>query len=98
MIICITTMKRAGATLIAATFAVLALAACQPQKSLTTRQVQEVVGLSEDEVRARLGGPHYLTDAGDSVWWNYDGVAGASGVSVSCHVILKAGRVDRVEC
>jgi outer membrane protein assembly factor BamE (lipoprotein component of BamABCDE complex) len=92
------TRKKTGAAFAATALAVFMLVACESGKQLTTKQVQAVAGMGEDEVRARLGGPHYLTNAGDSVWWNYDGVADASGAPVSCHVIFKAGRVDKVEC
>lgn len=91
-------LKNSGTAMVAAMLAVLALGACKPEKPLGYQQVQGVVGLSESEVHARLGGPHYLTDAGESVWWNYDGVTGANGYAVSCHVIFKAGIVDKVAC
>jgi hypothetical protein len=91
-------IKKTGTALAAAMLVALMLTACGPAKKLTTQQVQSVVGLSEDEVRAKLGGPHYLTNAGESVWWSYDGVIDTNGAPVECHVILRAGRVDKVEC
>ena len=91
-------MKKTRAIWMAAMLAALMMTACGPAKKLTTRQVEGVVGLSEDEVRAKLGGPHYLTNAGDSVWWSYDGVTDENGAPVECHVVLKGGRVDKVEC
>ncbi len=79
--------------------ALLALSACTPKPHITTQQVQGVMGLSMDEVRAKLGGPHVVTDAGDSVWWDYDDVAAADGKgSASCQVIFKKGVVDRIKC
>ena len=58
-----------------------------------------MVGLGEDDVRARLGIPSFLTDGGNSAWWTYDNVVGQDGKSqVSCHVIFKAGKVDKVDC
>lgn len=75
------------------------LSACGPKKDLSYKEVREVVGLGEDEVRARLGGPSFLTDGGDIKWWTYDGVISADGrTTVSCHVIFKADRVDKVDC
>ncbi len=79
--------------------ALFALAACAPKPRVTTQQVQSVSGLSMDEVKAKLGGPHVVTDAGDSVWWDYDNVTMPDGTgSVSCQVIFKKGVVDRIKC
>ena len=75
----------------------LLLSACGPQ--LNYKEVRGVVGLGEDDVRARLGTPSFLTDGGKSAWWTYDNVVGQDGkTQMSCHVIFKAGKVDKVEC
>ncbi len=77
----------------------LALAACSPRPHLTVQQVQSVKGLDMDQVKAKLGGPHVVTDAGDSVWWDYDDITTAEGKSTgSCQVIFKKGVADQVKC
>lgn len=72
---------------------------CTPQEKVPYKQVHEVIGMGEDEVRAKIGMPSFLTDGGDSKWWTYDNVISPDGNStVSCHVIFKAGKVDKVDC
>lgn len=79
--------------------AVLVSAGCGPQQKISYKDVHAVVGMSEDDVRAKLGMPSYLTDGGESQWWTYDDVLGLDGKnSISCHVIFKARKVDKVDC
>lgn len=79
--------------------ALFAAAGCAPQQKVDYQQVHAVVGMGEAEVRAKLGMPSFLTDGGESQWWTYDDVVGPDGKgSVSCHVIFKAGKVDKVDC
>ncbi len=81
------------------TCAGLAFAACSPRPHVNLQQVQSVMGLNMDQVRAKLGGPHVVTDAGDSVWWHYNEVTTADGKSaVSCQVIFTKGVVNRINC
>jgi hypothetical protein len=77
----------------------IVLAACAPKPHLTTLQVQGVMGLSMEEVKAKLGGPHVITNAGDSVWWDYDDVTTPDGNgSVSCQVVFKKDTVSQIKC
>ncbi len=77
----------------------LTLAACAPKPQLTTQQVLGVKGLSKDAVREKLGGPHVVTDAGDSIWWMYDDVAMPDKQNTtSCQVIFRKGVADTVKC
>ncbi len=76
----------------------MALAACSPQPHLTAQQVQSVKGLGMEQVKAKLGGPHVVTDAGDSVWWDYDTVTTEGKSAGSCQVIFKKGVADQIKC
>lgn len=79
--------------------ALLALAACSPKPHPTLEQVKSVQGLSMEEVRARIGGPHVTTDAGENIWWDYDNIALPNGNNDgTCQIIFKQGKVDMVKC
>lgn len=79
--------------------ALLAVAGCTPLQSVEYKQVHAVVGLSEEEVRATIGMPSFLTEGGEIQWWTYDNVTRPDGKgSVTCHVIFKARKVDKVDC
>ncbi len=74
-------------------------AGCGPQQKISYQDVHAVTGMGEEEVRAKLGMPSYLTDGGESQWWSYDNVTGLDGKSsISCHVIFKARKVDKIDC
>lgn len=82
-----------------AAFTALALAACAPKTHLTSQQVQGVAGLSMDAVSAKLGRASSITDAGNSVWWEYIGVTLPNGnTEGSCHVVFKQGVAVEVRC
>lgn len=79
--------------------ALLAVAGCTPQQSVEYKQVHAVVGMGEEEVRATIGMPSFLTEGGEIQWWTYDNVTSPDGKgSVTCHVIFKARKVDKVDC
>lgn len=79
--------------------ALLAAAGCTPLQSVEYQQVHAVVGMGEEEVRATIGMPSFLTEGGEIQWWTYDNVTRPDGKgSVSCHVIFKARKVDKVDC
>jgi hypothetical protein len=76
--------------------AALALAACTPRPKLNVKDVKGVAGMSMDQVQARLGGPYVVTNAGDSVWWDYNDIQGnASG---TCQVVFKNDVASEVRC
>lgn len=77
--------------------AILALSACEQQKKLTAQEVKAVDGMTQEEARARLGIPTVITNGGEIAWWQYDGVDD-NGITVSCHFIIKSGRVEKVGC
>jgi hypothetical protein len=75
------------------------LAACAPKPHLTQQQVEGVSGLGMEEVKARLGGPHVVTNAGDSVWWDYDRIMTPDGKDDgTCQIIFKQGRANTIKC
>ncbi len=77
----------------------IALAACAPKPQLTAQEVQSVGGLSMEAVEAKLGSPHVITNAGDSVWWDYDNIVMPDGKSKSsCQIVFKKGTVDSIKC
>lgn len=79
--------------------ALFALAACKQSPPLTIQQIESVKGLGMDAVRAKIGGPHVVTDAGESVWWDYDNVTTSDGKPANnCQVIFKKGIVAEVHC
>jgi hypothetical protein len=79
--------------------AALALAACTPQPHLTTQQVQSVTGLSMGEVYTKLGRASSITNAGNSVWWEYVGITTANGNNDgACHVVFKNDVVSEIKC
>lgn len=79
--------------------AAIALAACTPKMHPTLEQVKSVQGLGMEEVKAKIGGPHVVTDAGDSVWWDYDNIALPNGNhDGACQIIFRKGRVDTIKC
>lgn len=77
--------------------AMLVLTACEQQKKLTAQEVKAVDGMTQEEARARLGIPTVITNGGEIAWWQYDGVDD-NGITVSCHFIIKGGRVEKVGC
>jgi len=79
--------------------AALMLGACTERPHLTDKQVKSVVGLSMSEVDAKLGRASSITDAGNSVWWEYIGIAMPNGTTDgSCHVVFKNGVAVEVKC
>lgn len=79
--------------------AALALSACAPKPHLTMQQVQSVAGLGMGDVNAKLGRASSITDAGDSVWWEYIDIATANGNNDgSCHIVFRKGIAVNVKC
>ena len=77
----------------------LTLGACTPSQHRTVQDVKSVVGLSMSAVDAKLGRASSITDAGDSVWWEYIGIAMPNGTTDgSCHVVFRKGVVVDVKC
>ncbi len=77
----------------------LLFAACAPKPHLTAQEVEGVSGLSMEAVEAKLGSPHVVTNAGDSVWWGYDHIIMPDGKSNgSCQIVFKKGKVDSIKC
>lgn len=82
-----------------AIFGVLALAACKPRMHPTQQQVKDVVGLSMDAVKKKIGGPYVVTNAGESVWWDYNELAMPGGSKDgTCQVIFVKGVATKVKC
>jgi hypothetical protein len=85
--------------LILAACAALALGACTPKEPLTRQQVKSMVGLSMGDVNAKLGRASSITNAGDSIWWEYIGIATTNGANdAACHIIFKDGVAKEVRC
>ena len=85
--------------LLLAACAALMLGACTERPHLTVQQVKSVVGLSMSEVDDKLGRASSITDAGDSVWWEYIGIAMPNGTTDgSCHVVFRRGVAVDVKC
>ncbi|MBI1173947.1 MAG: hypothetical protein GC139_01625 [Sideroxydans sp.] len=79
--------------------AAFALAACAPQMHPTKEQVESVKGLSMDAVQKKIGGPYVVTNAGDSVWWDYNGITMPDGSKGgTCQVIFVNGVASQVKC
>lgn len=77
----------------------LALAACTSRPPLTVKQIESVKGLSMQEVQARLGMGDSVTNAGDSIWWEYINVATPDGNNDGdCHVVFKDEVATEVRC
>jgi hypothetical protein len=77
----------------------LALAACGPQIHPTRKQMESLVGLSMDAVRHKVGGPYVVTNAGESVWWDYNNVAMPGGSNDGqCQVIFVNEVATKVRC
>jgi hypothetical protein len=82
-----------------ATCAALVLGACTERPHLTAQQVKSVVGLSMGVVDSQLGRASSITDAGDSVWWEYIGIAMPNGTTDgSCHIVFRKGVAVEVRC
>ncbi len=79
--------------------AALLLGACAPKQHLTVEQVKSVSGLGMEAVSARLGRASSITDAGNSVWWEYVGIAMPNGTTDgSCHIVFRGGIAVEVKC
>jgi hypothetical protein len=79
--------------------AALLLGACAPKSHLTTEQVKSVVGLSMEAVSQKLGRASSITDAGNSVWWEYIEVAKPNGnTDGDCHIVFRQGVAVEVRC
>ncbi len=82
-----------------ASCAALLLGACTPKQHLTVEQVKSVSGLGMEAVSARLGRANSVTDAGNSVWWEYIGIAMPNGATDgSCHIVFRGGIAIEVKC
>jgi hypothetical protein len=86
----------AASRLILLACAALALAACTPRPKLTVKDIKGVAGMSMDQVQNKLGGPDVVTNAGDSVWWDYNDVQG-NGTG-TCQVVFKKDVVAKIRC
>lgn len=79
--------------------ATVVLAACGPKMHPTKEQVESVRGLTMDAATAKIGGPYVVTNAGDSVWWDYNNVLMPDGSkNGSCQVVFKNGIAIEVKC
>jgi hypothetical protein len=79
--------------------AALLLAACSPRPRLTTKDVEGVSGMTMDQVQERLGGPYVVTNAGDSVWWDYNDIIEPDGRDTgTCQVVFVNGVASKVKC
>ncbi len=77
----------------------LLLGACTPKEHLTAQQVKAVVGLNMEAVSHKLGRASSITDAGNSIWWEYIGVTLPNGnTEGSCHIVFKQGVAVEVRC
>jgi hypothetical protein len=79
--------------------AALMLGACTPKPPMTEKDVKSVVGLSMSDVDAKLGRASSITDAGDSVWWEYINITMPNGnTDGSCHVVFRKNVAVDVKC
>lgn len=79
--------------------AALMLGACAPKPTMTDKDVKSVVGMSMSAVDAKLGRASSITDAGDSVWWEYINITMPNGnTDGSCHVVFRHNVAVEVKC
>ncbi len=77
----------------------LLLGACTPRPRMSTEDVKSVKGLSMAAVDAKLGRASSVTNAGDSMWWEYIGLTTPSGnTDGSCHIVFRNGVATEVKC
>ncbi len=82
-----------------AAVAAIALAACTPRPKITTQQVQSVTGLGMADVEAKIGRATSVTNAGDSIWWEYINVTTPNGNDDgACHIVFRKGIAVEVKC
>ena len=82
-----------------ATFAALLLAACGPTVHYTQKQMESMAGHSMDMVRSKIGGPYVVTDAGSSMWWDYNGIIMPDGrKDGTCQIVFVKGIATKVRC
>ena len=78
---------------------VLFLAACGPKQHFTQKQMESMKGHSMDMVRNSIGGPYVVTDAGSSVWWDYNGITMPDGSKEgTCQLVFVKDVVSEVRC
>ncbi len=79
--------------------AALLLAACHSRPAMTTQDGKSVLGLSMGAVDARLGRASSVTNAGDSIWWEYIGITTPAGnTDGSCHIVFRNSVAVEVRC
>ena len=85
--------------LVLAVIAGAALAACAPKVHPTKAQLESMAGLSMDAVAAKIGGPYVVTNAGESIWWDYNGIAMPDGSKDgTCQIIFVHDVAKQVKC
>jgi len=77
----------------------LVLTACGPQQHFTQKQMESMKGHSMDMVRNQIGGPYVVTNAGESVWWDYNGIVMPDGSKDgTCQLVFVKDVVSKVRC
>lgn len=77
----------------------LLLCACGPQQHFTQKQMESMAGHGMDWVKDRIGGPYVVTNAGSSVWWDYNNIVMPDGrQDGSCQLVFVKGMVTQVKC
>ena len=77
----------------------LVLSACGPQQHFTQAQIESMNGHGMDWVKDRIGGPYVVTDAGESVWWDYNNIIMPDGrKDGTCSLVFVKGMVTKVKC
>ena len=77
----------------------LVLAACGPTQHFTQKQMESMTGQSMDMVRKQIGGPYVVTNAGESVWWDYDGITMPDGSKDgTCQIVFVHEVAKQVKC
>ena len=76
-----------------------ALAACAPKPHLTQKQIESMAGKTMDAVKRSIGGPYVVTNAGDSVWWDYNNIIMPDGTKDgTCQLVFVHDVVKEVKC
>ena len=77
----------------------LALTACGPQVHITQKQMESMKGHGQEWVRNAIGGPYVMTNAGASIWWDYNGIAMPDGSKDgTCQIIFVHDVAKQVKC
>lgn len=91
-------MKTSLRLILAASVGIL-LSACGPSQHFTQKQMESMKGHGMDWVKDRIGGPYVVTNAGQSIWWDYNGIIMPDGrKDGTCQLVFVKNMVTQVRC